>query len=139
MLNLLIPLLGSIASKVVGKIAKEKGLGDIGEDVQGLARAIAGEDPEIQKEMAEFSAAWMEYFGKMSDLPPLAQTFRAMVRPVTSMMWMVGYYVLLMYGFAKGMIEFQELLVAAASFTGPIVGFYFGERSALKIPGVKNN
>jgi hypothetical protein len=60
MLNLLIPLLGSIASKVVGKIAKEKGLGDIGEDVQGLARAIAGEDPEIQKEMAEFSAVWMQ-------------------------------------------------------------------------------
>lgn len=138
MLNLLVPVLGSIASKVVGKVLKEKGLDDIGEDVQDLAQAIIGKDPEIQKEMAEFSTAWMEYFGKMSDLPTFAQTLRAMVRPVTSMMWMVGYYFLLWYGFHRGIIAFDELLAVTASFTGPIVGFYFGERAALKIPGIKN-
>lgn len=138
MLNLLVPVLGSIASKIVGKVMKEKGLSDFSEDVSGIAQAIIGKDPEIQKQMTEFSTAWMDYFGKMSDLPRPAQILRAMVRPITSMMWMVGYYVILLYGFAKGMIAFQDLLVAAASFTGPIVGFHFGERSALKIPGTKN-
>ncbi len=57
------------------------------------------------------------------------------IRPIISLSLTILIFMLSWYALYKDLIEFKELFPLLLSLYGPIVGFYFGERSALKVPG----
>ncbi len=69
------------------------------------------------------------YYVKVSDL--VIQS----IRPIISLSLTILIFMLCWYALYNHLIEFKELFPLILALYGPIVGFYFGERSALKVPG----
>ena len=60
---------------------------------------------------------------------------RNSIRPIISLSLTSLVFMLSWYGLYKNLIEFKDLFTLLLSLYGPIIGFWFGERSALKMPG----
>lgn len=60
---------------------------------------------------------------------------RKSIRPIISLSLTSLVFMISWYGLYKDLIEFKDLFTLLLSLYGPIIGFWFGERSGLKIPG----
>ncbi len=72
------------------------------------------------------------YFNKVSNLVIKS------IRPIISLSLTILVFMLSWYALYRNLIEFTEFFPLLLALYGPIVGFYFGERSALKVHGKKD-
>ena len=122
-----IPFVTKIAGKVIEKVLKDRVSPEILSSVREALPGIVERDEEVARDTEEWLSFNREFFGTLEQLPAIAQIVRAMVRPAISLSLTVA----VIWGAVAGHIEFRDLVL----LLGPVVGFYFGERSALKRPG----
>ena len=125
MFDLIFPLLKKISMKALGLAIKGPALN---EAKKALADVLKN-DASIRADAEKEAQAFVDYFGKLSELPASVQILRASVRPVTTYLFSIAIFYLAIIG----KLDWTYLV----SLYGPIVGFWFGERNASKLLNFK--
>jgi hypothetical protein len=84
---------------------------------------------ELQPVLAAIEPATAPEPDKVS---PWVDNLRAVVRPGAALVGILALNALPIIGLAVGKLDFAGALAAAAGVNGPIVGYYFGARTASK-------
>lgn len=122
MFELIKPLLSKITKMAISRILGEKA--DVA--LSAIDEVLSENREEISAELDAQREFFLKYFGALGELHPIAQVLRASVRPVITFAFTAALFV----GLAKGVVPWEMVAGIFAS----IIGFWFGERSALKVP-----
>lgn len=71
-------------------------------------------------------------FGQMTK--DVADAFNRLARPTLTILVAAVFNVAAMWAFMKGVINWEQFATALGPTNGMIIGFWFGEKSALKNP-----
>lgn len=114
--------------------ALEKAMRDSGKpdsEIKDLQNKISDKilnDKDVDTRIAELAAL------ERGTLPGL----RAAVRPIITILLSFTFVFLIIVPFFVGTQNWDRVFAAFMGVFGSIVGFWFGERTALKVPGKKN-
>ena len=125
MFDLIFPLLKKISMKALGRAIKGPAL----DEAKKALTDVLKNDASIRADAEKEAQAFVDYFGKLSDVPKSIQVLRASVRPVTTYLFSIAIFYLVI----SGRLDWTYLV----SLYGPIIGFWFGERNANKLLNFK--
>jgi len=129
----LIPIIDYTVEKVLRQIGK-----DSPEEIRLVKEAVSN-DPEVNAKIAALGKTGLKS-------PPIDpdkfSRFRAFVRPLITILLSATFVFLIVSPFFKGTVigdvgkDWDKIFSAFMGVFGTIIGFWFGERSALKVPKV---
>ena len=70
----------------------------------------------------------------MNEIKKVANQLQELARPYLTILIATIFNVLLAIAYFKGDLEIVEYITAVGPTNGMIIGFWFGERAALKVP-----
>ena len=130
----LMPIIDYTVEKALRQIGK-----DSPEEIRLVKEAVSN-DPEINAKIAALGKTGLKS-------PPIDPDkfprFRAFVRPLITILLSATFVFLIVSPFFKGSIigdvgkDWDKIFSAFMGVFGTIIGFWFGERSALKVPGAE--
>ncbi|RUM27731.1 MAG: hypothetical protein DSY42_09535 [Aquifex sp.] len=132
LLTSLIPLVADVIIKKV----KEKAPDPVKQVINNIEKEIK-EDKELQKEIAQIVLHYNEQLLKELEIRERYKTagkFSKIVRPSITLMTFITFEVSMIYGVVSGTLSFSEFVNVFTPINSMILGFWFGERSALKDP-----
>jgi len=129
----LIPPLIDAFKKVVAKKAPN----ELKEVIERIDLADIEKDPELQKALLRALEHYNEQIVKELEIRERYKTsgrFAQLVRPAITFFVVGSFNVALLVGLFTGKVSFQEYMSTLAPINSMLLGFWFGERSALKDP-----
>lgn len=142
MTNLLLGGVTKLASALLAKKLNGKVPDEVKDVVVGALSDIdpneIQNDPELRTMASEFSESYLAYYGSFEQLPPKVQMIRALQRPLLTVLFSLAYVTIITIAMVMGQITGTYAIAAIGGPVLTIVGFLFGERSALKTPTVPN-
>ena len=128
-----------LAGKIVGKVLRKK-MGNVPDEVLDIVQAVTDEDvteavkddPALKAEMVEFSQSQLDFYGRFEDLPMFAQTMRALMRPILTLIFCLPFSLVICYMMIVGLLAPSEGLAYLGGPVGLVVGFLFGEKRDTK-------
>jgi len=129
----LIPPLIDAFKKVVAKKAPK----EVKEVIERIDFADVEKDPEFQKVLLEALSRYNDQLIRELEIRERYKTASAlskMVRPIITFLVVGAFNSALLVGLFTGEISLKEYMSTLAPVNSMLLGFWFGERSALKDP-----
>ncbi len=132
----LAPMIAPALMNVFKKKVKEKAPEEVKEVIDDLFKNQEIE-AELSKELMNVITTYNEQILKELEIRERSKTidrFTRLVRPVLTFGITGIFNITLLVGLFTGKVSFQEYLTTLAPINSMLIGFWFGERSALKDP-----
>ncbi len=89
-------------------------------------------------ELPQVQPAVMRLKKRLQSEPRVVAGLRASIRSMVTILLTLAFLAMVGYGISSGKANWSAMFTTFLAVYGPILGFWFGEHSALKVPGGKS-